>query len=362
MISSLYSLTLMIETLDRIDTGERHDRLAAIASACSSNLPEALTIYRQFSQEGAAQRSVRLYHSQLLQLHQKLYACCTPIEPDQTALKALEELLACVECIFKNTIDPMTLLPQHYQDRTWQYVDTHLDGIIDGLLQKEIPKAYLDELRWAIHSLFERGKIPYLQYHHQDYLFQLIHALQQLASDRRSHKNWPYRFLILMINFNFNHMGFFNRWKELYQSDPSYMENLLRFPKHFSRLPECAYDPNRITLLKLMCQYISAQDSGMQSAQNDTTELFIHSDLNGKELKLWMHLCVKGGISASAEKKEVALAFSKLVKTREGTLLSPHSLTKMDKGTEYAAAVSIRKKLKAMQSELYKLFPELDRS
>lgn len=363
MIVSLYQLTLMIETLYRVDQTEIPSRLYSISVACSDNFPLALQAHREASKVESTNNTVRLYHIQLLRLHQKLTAFCTEKDiEDRSALTAMEELLERVEFLFKNDIDPATTLPGHYKDKISTYVYSRLPALVEQLAKKNIPLVYLHEIHSAIDSLFEEGKIPYIQYRHQDYLIQLLDALRQLAKDNRQRKNWHCRFLILMINFNFNHMGFFNRWKECYQADPIFMENLLRFPKHFSCIRNFAYDNNRSSLLKLMCEYMQTELSQSQqiSLQKDD-EQFIHSNLNGKELKLWLHLCVKANITRSSEKKEVAEEFSKLIKTKEGNLLTPHTLTKMDKSVEYAAAVRILRTLNNMQAELRELFPDLKR-
>lgn len=361
MIVSLYQLTLMIETLHRVDQTEIPARLYSISVACSDNFPLALHAHREAGNVDRASNAVRLYHIQLLWLHQKLTAFCTEKDiEDRSALTALEQLLERIEFLFKNDIDPTTNLPCHYRDKISTYVYNRIPAIFDRLAKKNIPLVYLHEIHSAIDSLFEEGKIPYIQYRHQEYLIQLLDALAQLAEDNRQRKNWHCRFLILMINFNFNHMGFFNRWKEFYQTDPIFMENLLRFPKHFSCIRDFAYDSNRSSLLKLMCEYVQTELSqSQQTSSEKDDEQFIHSNFNGKELKLWLHLCVKANITRSSEKKEVAAEFSKLIKTKEGILLTPHTLTKMDKSVEYAAAVRILRTLNNMQAELRELFPDL---
>lgn len=362
MIVSLHPLTLMIETLGRLEAKEIPERLSSISVACQHNFVEALQAHRQAHSVEAAGQAVQLYHAQLLRLHQKLdsFLRNNCIE-DRTAINALEELLERIEFLFKKDIDPRTALPSHYRDKVKNYVNSHIHSIFEKLARKKIPQAYLDEILSAIDSLFEDGKIPYIQYHHQHYLPHLIDALRQLADDSRQGKNWHFRFLVLMVNLNFNHMGFFNRWKEMYDEDASFTEGLLRYPKHFSCIPDFAYDNNRRSLLKLMCEYVQAGNRQLQPAGAAGAEQFIHSNFNGKELKLWLHLCVKADITRSSEKKEVAQEFSRLVKTREGTLLSTHSLTKMDRAAEYAAAVRLRKVLKTMLSELHEKFPELSR-
>lgn len=360
MITSLYPLMLMIENFAHIRPSGRTRHLEAIAAACTDHLNDALAIHRQYTHADQAIRGVQLYHTQLLRLHEVLYTYCDQsIAEELNALHRLEEVLENIEFLFKRDINPLTPLPQHHEERIRQYMDLHLEGTLDRLRHKQIPQPYLDEVHSAIASLLQRGKIPYMQYHHQHYLIQLIDALRQLADDERQHKNWPFRFLILMINFNFNHIGFLNRWKELYESDPAATENLLQYPQHFSTIPGFAYDPNRSSLLTLMCQYIETETADDKSS-NDIPNRFIHSNLNGKELKIWLHLCVKADITRSSEKKEVAEEFSKLVKTKEGILLSVHSLTKMDRGSEFPAAVHIRKVLKTMLNELHEKFPELN--
>lgn len=360
MIASLYPLMLLIETLTHTGFSSRTKQLEAISSTCIDHLTDALAIHRQYTHSDQAIRGVQLYHTQLLRLHEVLYTHCRKSIPEEMeALHRLEELLERVEFLFKKDINPLTPLPQHHEDSLRHYLDLHLEDTLARLRHKQIPQAYLNEVHSSIASLFQRGKIPYLLYHHQHYLVQLIDALKELAHDERQHKNWPSRFLILMINFNFNHIGFLNRWKELYEADPVTTENLLRYPQHFSNVPGFAYDPNRSPLLTLMCQYIEAEAANERLSPS-IPDRFIHSNLNGKELKLWLHLCVKAKVMRSSEKKEAAEEFSKLVKTKEGILLSMHSLTKMDKGSEFPAAVHLRKVLKTMLNELHEKFPELN--
>jgi len=362
MIVSLHPLTLLIEALDHLESKGAQAHLHEISVACSDNFALSLQAFRQISNVDSASQAVRLYHTQLLRLHQKLDSFCRDnnIE-DRTALIALEDLLERIEFLFKSDINPSTSLPSHYRKRMYAYVYINMPYILDSLAQKDIPQVYLGEILSAMDSLFENGKIPYIQYRHQDYLIQLVESLRQLAQDKRQGKNWQYRFLVVMVNFNFNHMGFFNRWKELYISDPSFMDALLRFPKHFSCIPNFAYDSNRRSLLELMCEYIQAENTQPHSTLHDHSQRFIHSNFNGKELKIWMHIAVKANIMRSSEKKEVAEEFSKLIKTREGTLLSAHSLTRMDKSAEFHAAVRIRRVLNTMLAELNEQFPELNK-
>lgn len=362
MIISLHPTTLMIENLDKIDASERTKQLQSITSACIHNFVESLNTYRTIQNTDTARQAVRLYHTELLRLYQELdrFYKNRKID-DRSALSALEDLLERIEFLFKNDIDPNTALPSHYRHKLSTYIEGQMHSIFDRLAKKQIPQVYLDEILSALNSLFEEGKIPYVQYRHQDYLKQFVGALRQLANDDRNNKNWEYRFFVLMVNFNFNHMGFFNRWKEMYLEDPSFNDGLLRFPKHFSCIKGFAYDNNRTSLLKLMCEFIQDETNKAQSSSTEKTAQFIHSNLNGTELMLWMHLCYKAKVTKALEKKEVAFEFSKLVKTRDGTLLSLHSLTKMDKNAEYDAAVIIQRILKDMLKELNDRYPGLNR-
>jgi len=360
MIVSLQKLTMLIEAIDHLENRDIPEHLCEIRAACNNNFALALQAHRKIIKVDNARQAVQLYHTQLLHLYHLLNSFCKERKIENaTALFALEELLERIEHLFKKDLDPCTPLPEHYYLGLHEYVYANMPYILDRLAQKNIPKAYLTEILSAMDSLFENGKIPYIQYRHQDYVPRAIESLRQLAEDRRQSKNWHYRFLILMVNFNFNHMGFFNRWKELYNSDPSFMDALLRFPKHFSCIPDFAYDSNRRSLLKLMREYMEDEKISPSATMQDYPQQFIQSNFNGKELKLWMHISVKANIMWSSEKKEVAEVFSRLVKTREGTLLSAHSLTRMDKSTEFHTALRIRKVLNTMLAELNKQFPEL---
>jgi hypothetical protein len=147
----------------------------------------------------------------------------------------------------------------------------------------------------------------------------------------------------------------------MYKDDPSFMDGLLRFPKHFSCIRDFAYNSNSTSLLKLMCEYVQTKTSGSHDATVDQAGQYLHSNFSGKELTLWMDLCVKANVTLSSEKKEVAYEFSKLIKTKDGILLSLHSLTKSDKNSEYEAAANIDRILMVMRSELHKKFPGLSR-
>ncbi|MNK15602.1 hypothetical protein D3C87_337490 [compost metagenome] len=362
MIVSLQKLTILIEAIVHLKNRDIPKHLCEIRAACNNNFALALEAYREIIKVDNARQAIQLYHTQLLRLHSLLNNYCKEHKiENSTALFALEELLGRIEHLFKKDIDPCTPLPEHYYLRMHGYIYANMPYILDRLAQKNIPKAYLTEIHSAMDSLFENGKIPYIQYRHQDYLLKMIESLRQLADDRRQSKNWHYRFLILMVNFNFNHMGFFNRWKELYTSDPSFMDALLRFPKHFSCIPDFAYDSNRRSLLKLMREYIEDEKISPSATMQDYPQQFIQSNFNGKELKLWMHISVRANIMWSSEKKEVAEVFSRLVKTREGTLLSAHSLTRMDKSAEFHTALRIRKVLNTMLDELNRQFPDLNK-
>ncbi|WP_313411288.1 hypothetical protein [Sphingobacterium multivorum] len=362
MIVSLQKLTILIEAIVHLKNTDIPKLFCEITGACNNNFALALEAYREIIKVDNACQAIRLYHTQLLRLHSLLNNYCKECKIENaTALFALEELLGRIEHLFKKDIDPCTPLPEHYYLRMHEYIYANMPYILDRLAQKNIPKAYLTEIHSAMDSLFENGKIPYIQYRHQDYLLKMIESLRQLADDKRQSKNWHYRFLILMVNFNFNHMGFFNRWKELYNSDPSFMDALLRFPKHFSCIPDFAYDSNRRSLLKLMREYMEDEKISPSATMQDYPQQFIQSNFNGKELKLWMHIIVKANIMWSSEKKEVAEVFSRLVKTREGTLLSAHSLIRMDKSAEFHTALRIRKVLNTMLDELNRQFPDLNK-
>ena len=102
MIVSLQSLTLQVETLGRLDAKEIPSRLYSISVASSDNFSESLHAYRQAGSIDTARQAVRLYHTQLLRLHQKLnnFYLDRNIE-DRSALSALEELLERIEFLFK---------------------------------------------------------------------------------------------------------------------------------------------------------------------------------------------------------------------------------------------------------------------
>ncbi|HAF34728.1 hypothetical protein [Sphingobacterium sp. DR205] len=360
MIVSLQKLTILIEAIVHLKNTDIPKHFCEITEACNNNFALALEAHREIIKVDSARQAIQLYHTQLLHLYHLLSSFCKKGKIENpTALFALEELLERIEHLFKKDIDPCTPLPEHYYLRMHEYVYANMPGILDKLTQKNIPKAYLTEILSAMDSLFENGKIPYIQFRHQDYLPKVIESLRQLADDRRQSKNWHYRFLVLMVKLNFNHMGFFNRWKELHTSNTTFMDLLIRFPKHFSCIPGFAYDSNSRSLLKLMREYMEDENISQSAAMRDDPQQFIQSNFNGKELKLWMHISVKANIMWSSEKKEVAEVFSRLVKTREGTLLSAHSLTRMDKSAEFHAAIRIRKVLNTMLAELNEQFPEL---
>src|SRR5690606_10727011 len=131
--------------------------------------------------------------------------------------------------------------------------------------QKNIPAVYLAELSSAINSLFTVGKLPELKFSHRHYLHTFLTALEEMAADQRK-KDWTTRFLHILINYNFNHIGFFNRWKELQacllsdehldQKNLSLLQKQGEDLQFHIRVPSYSYDPLRPALATYMQDYL----------------------------------------------------------------------------------------------------------
>lgn len=210
MISTLYPLQQAIDRLQTVDDEHTSQKAAEeIVQVCDSIQIEAVLAYRKYKNANAAQLAFQQYHRKLIRLQVVIYTQLKLHNNTHITLiiNKINSLIEEHEIIYFDHLDLATPLPAHYQDQLAEQVYSVLPDISARLLDKGILHCYISELAHAMDSLFTRDKLPTICYHHRYYIPQLLNALKQLAFDKRQ-KSWLYRFIELLINYNFNYMGF----------------------------------------------------------------------------------------------------------------------------------------------------------
>lgn len=233
---------------------------------------------------------------------------------------------------------------------------------------KQIPGAYILEVQNAFISLFQQGKLPEIKYYHREYLQKLMEALDQLAKDNRK-KDWPLRFLFLLVKYNFNYIGLFNRWTEELQKQLDTSSNIeeayihlvdLQFTFSVSyTLDNYAFDKQSKNLRKRILDYLQNEINARQAAYEIVQSQHygaIPSNLNAHELAIMFHYTFIAGFLAPKTKKEAAEVFSANIVTKTGIRVSTNTLRKLDKKEFTAAAYTIYKKLLQIIQQLKRDF------
>jgi hypothetical protein len=360
MISTLYPLQQAIDRLQTVDD-ERASQEAAedIAQVCDSIQIEAVLAYRQYKNATAAQLAFQQYHRRLIRLQAIAYSLLKLHNNESTKLiiNKINALLEEHENIYFDHLDLAASLPAHYQDQLEEQVQATLPSISAQLLNKGITSCYLSELQYAMNSLFACDKLPSISYHHRYYLPQLLNALKQLAFDKRQ-KFWLQRFIELLINYNFNYMGFFNRWREqqdqhlqqaiLQEKGGEYFRLSKQALRHYCPPSQMAFDPQQSNLLQHMKDYINSQKRDYKQAQHEAElahPTALQTNLSSLEMAVDFHYKYKSGYYPYATKREAAKAYAQAHRSKTGQYISPHTLEKLDKKELEGAAIRIRKKL-----------------
>lgn len=288
---------------------------------------------------------------------------CTLTLGDEVCILAVGKLLRNHEALFSDLIPPNEPLPDFHLaelERTtrheWSYISARLT-------EKEVPAVYLDEVGHALDSLFTDGKTPTATYHHRQFLPDFLRMLRQIADDQR-HKDWPRRFVEALVNYNFNYMGFFNRWKdqlsmELRKAWPkTHTEDVLaRYYETVSlyhSLPT-AFDLNWPPLKILMERWIKQlRESIPETTEMETT---LRTDLLAGDMAVRFRYRFKTGEFDYRTQRHAAHDFVKVHLNQTGQEVAAHTLTKFDKEALYAPALRYRRQLK---EELRLLEKEFD--
>ncbi|WP_270087068.1 hypothetical protein [Sphingobacterium sp. SYP-B4668] len=362
MITTLHKLQSELTRLYAADSSRLPQVLQQVVALCQANRQEAVKAHKKYRNEKRATTAFRQYHRLLITICDRLYRHTTHVDPiHPEALSALASLLQEQELLFKEYIDPDAKLPLHYQAQLSDQLQQQLPVILTQLGAKGIPSAYLLEIKAAMDSLFQKGKLPDLRFYHYDYLPTLVKALQELANDRRA-KKWTERFILQLIAHNFNHMGFYNRWCEQVDQIVSQMEPfasqkyLLSLRIHLRRDDHAfksAYNRERASLLSYMRDYVENKLKDIKSANWDKIDGVI-TGLNSQQLAVIFHYIYDSDMLLYPSKRIAAAAFSTHIKSKTGNHISIKTLLKIDKREFLGAAAIIYKKFQHMAIKIKK--------
>lgn len=360
MISTLYPLQQAIDRLQTVDD-ERASQEAAedIVQVCDSIQIEAVLAYRKYKNATAAQLAFQQYHRKLIRLQAFVYSLLKLHNNIYITLviNKINEILEEHEIIYFDHLDLATPLPLHYQDQLAEQVHAVLPDISTRLLDKGILHCYVSELAYAMDSLFAHDKLPTICYHHRYYIPQLLNALKQLVFDKRQ-KSWLHRFIELLINYNFNYMGFFNRWREqqdqhlqqavLQEKSGEYFRLSKQALRHYCPPSQMAFDLRHSSLLEYMRDYVSSQKRDYKQAQHEAEIAHpsaLHTSLSSLEMTIDFHYKYKFDYYPHPTKREAAKAYAQAHRSKTGQYISPHTLEKLDKKELEGAATKMRSKL-----------------
>ncbi|MBL1411517.1 hypothetical protein [Sphingobacterium faecale] len=356
MISTLTPLQDAVEQQLSGSVGTLTKPSPPIDGLCAQALSEMASIYRQpHNHDTIVQDINQCYVSINLMLD--MFGLYNPAHP---YFQSIDTMLSRFELRYRHYIQPGTTLSLHRQEQLKKEVARRLPQITGKLIQKKINTAYLDELSYAMDSLFNSGKMPELCYAHLSYLPKLLDALKNMADDVRD-KAWADRYIHLMIRFNFNHMGFFNRWKDeqdqLFEAallEGTIADELIRLEaqlKQYSTNTEMAFCLQDKPLLNHMSDYLSIQKKRIKQRvgiDERTEQPPITLQLNGHQTKLLFHTFYAVGLFPVGTKEEIAKTVAPNIRTAADIQLSAQSLSKYDREKMINHAPYLIRKVKLM--------------
>lgn len=336
-----------------------------LEDACAQTLKQLHTQYSFHMQHNTVKNAITHFHHAIIYLHDKLYLT----QPqDYLLVGCIAQLIEDFENLYLLYLPEQNMLSQYVQQKMQEETSLRLQQLIPILQKKAIPQPYLDELPSAFNSLFTAGKLPELQFSHRQYLSIFLAALEQLATDPRA-KDWPLRFMLLLINYNFNHMGIFNRWCEQLNeklkaiNDYDRQEALLTDYQNDLLLPFnnqlYAYDPMRPSLAKYMSNYISLSKKELKKAKAEKPDdglALLLTELNADELTLCFQYMYKVGFLQYKTKREAAKAFSNIIRSKTGRKISYKTLEKLDKPALESSVYLLRRRFREIIQLLEKDF------
>lgn len=357
------TLEILQEAIEKVicakDGNALQEAAQSVVQACDNIHTEAILIYRQYQNIDMARFAFQQYHRKLIRLQAIVYSLLKLHNNTHITLviNKINKLIEEHEIIYFDHLDLATPLPTHYQDQLAEQVHSVLPDISARLLDKGILHCYISELAYAMDSLFARDKLPTICYHHRYYIPQLLNALKQLAFDKRQ-KSWLHRFIELLINYNFNYMGFFNRWREqqdqhlqqaiLKENSGEYFRLSKQALRHYCPPSQMAFDLRHPSLLEYMRDYVSSQKHDYKQAQHEAEIAHpsaLHTNLGSLEMTVDFHYKYKFDYYLHPTKREASKAYAQVHRSKTGQYISPHTLEKLDKKELEAAAIKMRSKL-----------------
>ncbi|GGH29859.1 hypothetical protein FAZ19_21750 [Sphingobacterium alkalisoli] len=360
MMTTLLPLENAIDQHLRNDGSAAAPTLETFTTLCQQVLVDMSVVYKQYMSKAVLDQSTNQAHLILTHLSDKLSD--TPAASNH--MRVLQTLINQFEQYYGQHIKAENPIA-HYQSQQLQaLVAKRLPDITTQLKRKAVPIPYLDELVYAMASLFQPGKLPELQHYHRSYITRLLDALEHMANDQRD-KPWPERFISLLVNIDFNYMGFYNRWADLQNAQLDIaltqgnvaailMQMDIKLAWYRTKT-QLAYDPYNRSLLHYMQEYLRFKKKEIKlstESQASSAYAFIPLQLNGNQAKLFFHACYAVGLYDASSKEEAAKFVAQHIRTDFGTVLSPHSLRKYDKDKLAPHADFVIRKLKAMTKYL----------
>lgn len=366
MISALAILQDALHVYQMRPPKEDSDKVQAlIQNACDNTLQEAYIRFRQYTEYHLAEHAVRHCYRLLVRMHDDIYQN----EPrSDMLLQVFASMIESFEIAYEPYFPQESVLPRYAQETLRDEITLRLSKILDKLHKKKIPVSYLSEISSAINSLFVLGKLPELRFNHRHYLRIFLNALEEIAIDNRK-KDWQARFLLLLVNYNFNHMGIFNRWRELLDQElasiESYAarENMLNKQEDNLRIhiaqPHYAYDLPRPSLAIYMMDHITKAKQELHKemeAHPHLADESILSTLNADEMTVYFHCVYKANLLKYATKREAAKVFATYVRSTTGRNISYKTLEKFDRPALEPAAYKVYRKFNEMLAQLKRDF------
>ncbi|SKB76069.1 hypothetical protein SAMN05660841_02187 [Sphingobacterium nematocida] len=355
MISTITPLQEAVEQQLLASRSELSKPDLSIDEICAKVLDDMFVLFRQIKTPEMASQLINQCYVLIRNLLDQLWSA-----PDLfSSFEAVEKLYFRFELSFGFYIQPGNTPPLFLQQQLSEEIKRRLPAISSKLLEKAIPELYILELGYGIESLLNPGKQPQLCYAHLDYIPKLLGGLEQIARDNRD-KVWVDRYVFLMIRFNFNYPGFFNRWSEhltktLKELDTGraqkhlfHIERQLTFSYHSGDL---CYNLSQEPLLEQMLLYVDdLLEKFTDSVQDNTTfeETSLLTKLNGDELNLIFYYFYKFRIYDYPNKREAAKAFSNTIQSISKQNISYKTLEKFEKSRLEASAIKMKRLLKAV--------------
>lgn len=328
----------------------------AIIDTCGRLLSDLASIQRAYQTPGLLQFSINQCYLLLVSVLDKAWISDIPADLFDTLLATLLSF----EDIYDDYINIHNKLSLAEQDKLHKSSLTLLIQLRPKLEAKHVPDSYITEIENALTALFKCGKLPHLHYYHRRYLQVFMHALSDIAHEKRN-KDWGKRFVFLLIRYNFNYPGFFNRWHErlsdtlAQMDDPEQryeylceVEDILRRSVHENSL---RFDNSRRPLLADMLTHIKKtivsariereEDEQDRAAALDTT-------LTGKELNLLFFYLYKFKVVDYPNKREASKAFSTFIHSKTKRKISYKTLEKFEKADLETSAIKVRRLLRAI--------------